>query len=169
MELVQLDPRNGAVDEFLALEGIRLEGRRGHSPLGPRLACPLLRRSLPRLRAPGEARDDGPALCGSTLAMATLLAARNSRYAFKMAFDEEFRKQAPGAQLIVEFTEHPRDGGAHYMDSCAAPDNEIMNRLWPDRRALVSVALARPGVRAGVFKQALRLAGRAPATEVATR
>ena len=33
---------------------------------------------------------------GRTLAMATLLAARDSRYAFKMAFDEEFRKQSPG-------------------------------------------------------------------------
>ena len=76
----------------------------------------------------------------------------------------------------MELTENPPDGGAHYMDSCADSDNEIMNSLWPDRRSLVSVALARPGVRAGVMKRALRIAGQAPAvcgtapaTEVATR
>ena len=60
--------------------------------------------------------------------MATMLAARDSRYAFKIAFDEEFRKQAPGAQLIVELTEHPRTARPSYMDSCADPSNEIMNR-----------------------------------------
>jgi hypothetical protein len=113
---------------------------------------------------------------GRTLAMATILVARESRYAFKIAFDEEFRKQSPGTQLIVELTENPPDGVAHYMDSCAASDNEFMNNLWPDLRSLVSVALARPGVRAGVLKRALRIAGQAPAyaaprpaTGVATR
>ncbi len=100
---------------------------------------------------------------GRTLAMATILVARESRYAFKIAFDEEFRKQSPGTQLIVELTENPPDGQAHYMDSCADSDNEFMNSLWPDRRSLVSVALARPGVRAGVMKRALRIAGQAPA------
>ena len=39
-----------------------------------------------------------------------MLTARDCRYAFKIAFDEEFRKQAPGAQLIVEVAENPPDG-----------------------------------------------------------
>ena len=67
----------------------------------------------------------------------------------------------------MELTEHPRDGQAHYMDSCADAGNEFMNGLWPDRRALVSVALARPGVRAGMLKRALRFAGEAPASAAA--
>jgi hypothetical protein len=43
------------------------------------------------------------------------------------------------------------------MDSCAASDNELFNRLWPDRRQLQTVAyrsrgplgpLAPPAIRA---------------------
>jgi hypothetical protein len=45
------------------------------------------------------------------------------------------------------------------MDSCSDPDSELLNRLYPDRRELVSLALARPGVRAGVLKTAVRMAG----------
>ena len=101
------------------------------------------------------------------LAMATMLTAGDCRYAFKVAFDEEFRKQAPGAQLIVEVAENPPADAAAFVDSCSDPDNETLNRLWPDRRALVSVVLARPGVRAGVIKRALRVAGAVRASDAA--
>jgi CelD/BcsL family acetyltransferase involved in cellulose biosynthesis len=177
VELVQVDSAGGGVDEFLALEASGWKGDAGTALSASASHARFFADLCRGFARQGRLEMMALRCAGRTLAMATLLAARNSRYAFKMAFDEEFRKQAPGAQLIVEFTEHPRDGGAHYMDSCADPDNEIMNRLWPDRRALVSVALARPGVRAGVLKRALRIAGQGPAvvdaqppaTEVATR
>ncbi len=169
VELVQLDAANGAVDEFLALEGSGWKGNAGTALSASESHARFFADLCRGFASQGRLEMTALRCAGRTLAMVTLLAARNSRYAFKMAFDEEFRKQAPGAQLIVEFTEHPRDGRAHYMDSCADPDNEIMNRLWPDRRSLVSVALARPGVRAGMMKRALRIAGAAPAMEVATR
>jgi CelD/BcsL family acetyltransferase involved in cellulose biosynthesis len=98
---------------------------------------------------------------GRVVAMATMLRSGDCRYAFKIGIDEEFRKQAPGAQLIVELAERPPDGAPAFLDSCSAPDNDTMNRLWPDRRELVTAVLARPGVRAGVMKQALRVAGAA--------
>ena len=63
---------------------------------------------------------------------------------------------AAGSFLVSEAV---RGEGATLIDSCSAPDNETMNRLWPDRRELVTVVLARPGVRAGVIKRALRVAG----------
>ena len=96
-----------------------------------------------------------------------MLRSGDCRYAFKLAFDEEYRKQAPGAQLIVELAESPAAEGAALLDSCSAPDNETMNRLWPGRRELVTIVLARPGVRAGVIKRALRVAGAVRASDAA--
>jgi hypothetical protein len=31
----------------------------------------------------------------------------------------------------------------NWIDSCTTPDNELINRLWPDRRRIASVVVAR--------------------------
>ena len=104
---------------------------------------------------------------GRTLAMATMLTARDCRYAFKLAFDEEFRKQAPGRPADRGGGREPPERHGRLRRLLLRPGNETLNRLWPDRRPLVSVVLARPGVRAGVIKRALRVAGVVRAADAA--
>ena len=42
------------------------------------------------------------------------------------------------------------------MDSCTAPDNQLFNRLWPDRRRLVTLCIPGLGPFAGIARLGLR-------------
>ena len=159
VEFVQLEPDDQAIGQFLELEGSGWKGDAGTAVAAESGHAEFFADLCRRFAASGRLELTAMRCAGHTLAMATMLNARDCRYAFKLAFNEEFRKQAPGAQLIVEVAENPPASmGGSYLDSCADASNETLNRLWPDRRSLVSVVLARPGVRAGVIKRALRVA-----------
>ena len=159
VELVQVEPDGQALEEFLRLEASGWKGEAGTAFAAEATHAAFFTELCHRFAGLGRLELTAMRCGGRTLAMATMLTARDCRYAFKIAFDEEFRKQAPGTQLIVEVAENPPNGAAAFADSCSDPDNDTLNRLWPDRRKLVSVVLSRPGVRAGVIKRALRVAG----------
>jgi hypothetical protein len=59
-----------------------------------------------------------------------------------------------------------RESDATWMDSCVEPDNEIVHRLWPDRRRVITLALlarspaghlARTAITAGVRLRRARI------------
>jgi CelD/BcsL family acetyltransferase involved in cellulose biosynthesis len=60
----------------------------------------------------------------------------------KVAYDEELAAHSPGMQLEVASLElFEQDRRAAWMDSCAAPDNELINRLWPERTTIRTLIL----------------------------
>ena len=64
----------------------------------------------------------------------------------KIAYDEQFAGFSPGIQLEVDMVglfHEASDAG--FMDSCADPNNAMINRLWVDRRPLVTHVLRRAG------------------------
>lgn len=89
------------------------------------------------------------------------LIAGDGAFCFKIAYDEELAAFSPGGQLerenITVFHEQ-RDQG--WQDSCADPDNAMINRLWPDRRRLSNLIVARRGLRASVARRGLLTAER---------
>ena len=63
-------------------------------------------------------------------------------FAFKTAYDEEFADFSPGAMLEMDNIRQLRTlPGVRWMDSCAAPDNFLVNRLSNDRKTIQSVAV----------------------------
>jgi CelD/BcsL family acetyltransferase involved in cellulose biosynthesis len=156
-----VEPGEEAVARFLELEGGGWKGDEGTALASQASHADFFAEMCRRFGRDGRLELVSMSCAGRVVAMATMLRSGDCRYAFKIAIDEEFRKQAPGAQLIVELAERPPDGSPAFLDSCSAPDNDVMNRLWPDRRELVTAVLARPGVRAGVMKRALKVAGSA--------
>lgn len=93
---------------------------------------------------------------GTTVAMKCNLLAGDAVFCFKIAFDEEWARFSPGVLLEVENVERFHAGEATWMDSCADPDNAMINRLWPDRRR-ISTLLVPCG---GVFGQSSRSGAR---------
>jgi CelD/BcsL family acetyltransferase involved in cellulose biosynthesis len=79
-------------------------------------------------------------------AMQCDLLAGDMVYGFKTAYDEELNRFSPGVQLHIANLERFHDSGRSWIDSCAAPDNTSAGRLWPDRRRLRSIVIARPDV-----------------------
>jgi CelD/BcsL family acetyltransferase involved in cellulose biosynthesis len=92
------------------------------------------------------------------VAMKCNISAGDTLFCFKIGYDESLSRYSPGVQLeranVDVFHERRNE---EFMDSCAAPDNKMINRLWPDRRNITNLVLSRRGVRV-VARQALRAA-----------
>ena len=88
----------------------------------------------------GRAGRNLPAAVASAVVLLTLIG--TTLYFWKTAFDERFAALSPGVQLALELTEvQLADPGVTTTDSCAAPDHPMIDRLWPDRMALVDVMI----------------------------
>jgi CelD/BcsL family acetyltransferase involved in cellulose biosynthesis len=84
---------------------------------------------------------------GQTVAAKCNLRAGSTVFMVKIAYDARFSNLSPGVLLELDTLKffHERTD-AQLMDSCAAPDNWMINNLLPDRRTIVSYAFPRPGV-----------------------
>jgi len=137
----------GAYDDFLRLEASGWKGRNGTA-----LACDPGHASFFRTLCGGYARIGRLQLLdlsvdGRTVAMKCNLVAGGVVFCFKIAYDERYAAYSPGLQLerwTVD-TFHARTE-ADAMDSCADPHNDMINRLWPDRRSIATLLLPAEGV-----------------------
>lgn len=148
-----------ACDAFLALEASGWKGR-GATALGsdPDHAAFFVRLCK-------AFRDEGrlELLClrvgDRRVAMKCNLYAGEGGFCFKIAYDEELARFSPGVQLEREnvriFAEQRSE---LWQDSCADPENTMINRLWPDRRPVCTIMLARGGPRATALRHAIAFA-----------
>jgi CelD/BcsL family acetyltransferase involved in cellulose biosynthesis len=85
---------------------------------------------------------------GNTLAMKCNLLAGEGVFYLKIAYDERYARYSPGIQLEAATVErfHARSQ-ASWIDSCADANNAMINRLWPDRRAILTIAAVAPTIR----------------------
>jgi CelD/BcsL family acetyltransferase involved in cellulose biosynthesis len=77
-------------------------------------------------------------------------------FCFKIAYDVRFARFSPGIQLELDFVELFHGTPAAWCDSCAAPDNQMINRLWPDRRSLATLLIPARGARGAAARQSVR-------------
>jgi CelD/BcsL family acetyltransferase involved in cellulose biosynthesis len=101
---------------------------------------------------------------GRIVAMKCNLLAGDGVFCFKIARDEALGRHSPGVQLELEFVEtfHATSAAA-WADSCAAEDNQMINRLWRDRRAVATVLVPGRHALGGASRVAIRAALRARA------
>jgi CelD/BcsL family acetyltransferase involved in cellulose biosynthesis len=94
-----------------------------------------------------------------TLALQCNLAGGDTIFRVKIAYDERWAAYSPGIQLELDVVAdfHERRS-AVLMDSCASPNNAMINRLWPDRRAVATWALPATGPRGWLAGRTLGLA-----------
>lgn len=93
---------------------------------------------------------------GGAIVMNCNVAAGNAVFSFKTAFDESFRKYAPGLLLqLDDFEAWHKRNREDYMDSCGHPDANTLNEFWPDRREITTVVVGRQGALARAAREAL--------------
>jgi CelD/BcsL family acetyltransferase involved in cellulose biosynthesis len=64
-------------------------------------------------------------------------------FAFKSAFDEQYAPFSPGVLLELENLRYLHSAAdIAWMDSCAEPENAMINRLWKERRTMQTVVVA---------------------------
>ena len=150
---------DAALDRFLELERSGWKGR-GHTALGSSPAHAAFFRSVCRaFAADGRLQLLALSAGNRTVAMKCNLIAGEGGFCFKIAYDEELRRFSPGVQLERENLRnfHARRT-ERWQDSCADPENEMINRLWPDRRRIWTSVVARRGALAAVSRHAIRAA-----------
>ena len=144
---------DAAVDTFLELERSGWKGRSA-TAMASAPADEALFRSLCRTFA-NDSRLQLLALSvdDRTVAMKCNLTAGDGAFCFKIAHDERLGEFSPGVQLERENVQVFHDDRTEqWQDSCAAPENEMINRLWPDRRRLSNTLCAPRGMRSSVAR-----------------
>lgn len=67
-------------------------------------------------------------------------------YCHKSAYDETYRNYSPGVILEYESMKYYLSNkGFDLIDSCTAPDNDMLNSLWPGSREIIDLAVLRSG------------------------
>jgi CelD/BcsL family acetyltransferase involved in cellulose biosynthesis len=131
-----------AVDDFLELEASGWKGRGGTALASVELDAQFFRTVCRSFRGLGRLRLLSLQANGERVAMACNVRAGDGVFCLKIAFDERWRRYSPGAQLMLDHVSwFHQEESATWMDSCVQPSNELLNRLWPDRRRIVTLAL----------------------------
>lgn len=92
------------------------------------------------------------------VAMKCTLYSGEGGFCFKIAHDAQLRRFSPGVQLERENIRiFDARRSERWQDSCADPDNAMINRLWTDRRQMTTIMLSPPGVRATVSRHGAHL------------
>jgi CelD/BcsL family acetyltransferase involved in cellulose biosynthesis len=142
LEMVDRAEDCGALDEFLELEASGWKGKGGTAVASLERDAEFFRtvcgsfRELGRLHLLSLQANDQP------VAMACNVRAGEGVFCLKIAFDERWGRWSPGAQLVLDHVSwFHREARAAWIDSCVQPGNELVNRLWPDRRPIVTLSL----------------------------
>lgn len=131
---------DGWMDRFLTLEAKGWKGQRGTALR----AVPGERAFFTEICKGAQAQDKLHCLeltvDGSPIAMLTSFRAGRGLYTFKIAFDEDYARFSPGAQLMMRggamLLDDPR---FDWIDSCAIPDHPMIDHIWSERRVMRSV------------------------------
>jgi CelD/BcsL family acetyltransferase involved in cellulose biosynthesis len=145
--LERADDAPAWIERFLALEATGWKGERGSALASDPANGGFFRRAALAAAQRGRLMMLALEVGGRAIAMKCNFTAREGAFAFKIAYDEAFAKYSPGTLLELEnIRAFHRLPALQWMDSCAAPEHFMANRLWLDRRPLVDlVAAASPG------------------------
>lgn len=138
----QPDEVRFAVEAFLALEASGWKGRARTAMAIDRFQAAFAREAVQRLAEKDMCRVHTLTLDGLPIGVIIVFIEHGVAYTWKTAYDEEYAAYSPGTLLMIEVTRaHLEDPNVTVTDSCAVPDNQIMNRLWSERRQLGTLVI----------------------------
>jgi CelD/BcsL family acetyltransferase involved in cellulose biosynthesis len=149
-----------AVEEFLRLEASGWKGVEG-TAMQTAGDADVFRTICDRFGEEGRLQILSLEADEIPLAMQCNIRGDDTLFNFKVAFDERFRTYAPGIQLELDTMRiFQAEREEEVLDSCADPDNELLNRLWPDRRPVITLVVGPSGAAGRAVGRALGTAHR---------
>lgn len=143
VKLVDRTNDPSAIDEFLALEASGWKGGEGTAIASRAEDVIFFREACRALAAAGRLRILA-LTCSRTVAMQCNFVVDGTLFGFRTCYDESLSRFSPGALLLQDAIEDARARGATWFDSCTAPDNDLCNRLMPDRQAIETFVVGAP-------------------------
>lgn len=130
------------IAEFLALEAAGWKGAGGSALASAGETRALFEQSLAGAAAAGRLERLALRLDGRAIAMLANFITLPGAYSFKTAFDEAYARFSPGLLLQLENLALLERPGLAWTDSCAVEGHPMIERLWRDKRRMVSRNIA---------------------------
>lgn len=136
--------------EFLALEAAGWKGEAGSALASAPGTTALFTEALAGAGAAGRLERLALRLDGRAIAMLLNFITPPGAYSFKTAYDEAYARFSPGMLLQLENLALLERPGVQWADSCAVEGHPMIERLWRDKRRMVSgnIAIGGPARRA---------------------
>lgn len=139
--------------EFLALEAAGWKGEAGSALASAPDTAALFTQSLAGAAAAGRLERLALRLDGRAIAMLANFITPPGAYSFKTAFDEAYARFSPGMLLQLENLALLERADVEWADSCAVEGHPMIERLWRDKRHMVSRNIAIGGpLRRAAFR-----------------
>ncbi len=141
------------IAEFLVLEAAGWKGAGGSAVASAPDTRALFTEALTGAAAAGRLERLALRLDGRAIAMLVNFVTPPGAFSFKTAFDEAYARFSPGMLLQIENLALLERDDVEWADSCAVEGHPMIERLWRDKRRMVSrnVAIGGP-IRRGLFR-----------------
>lgn len=133
---------NPWVDEFLALEAAGWKGEAGSALANADATRAFFKAALLGAAQAGRLERLALRLDGAPVAMLANFITPPGAYSFKTTFDERFARYSPGLLLQLENLDLLDRPEIEWADSCAAEGHSMIERVWREKRTLVSRNIA---------------------------
>ena len=141
------------IAEFLALEAAGWKGEAGSALASAPATRALFTQALTGAAAAGRLERLALRLDGRAIAMLVNFITAPGAYSFKTAFDEDYARFSPGMLLQLENLALLDRPDIAWADSCAVEGHPMIERLWRDKRRMVSRNIAIGGhARRALFR-----------------
>ncbi|MET4131486.1 CelD/BcsL family acetyltransferase involved in cellulose biosynthesis [Porphyrobacter sp. MBR-155] len=141
------------IAEFLTLEAAGWKGAAGSALASAPETRDFFTQALEGAAASGRLERLALRLDGRAIAMLVNLVTPPGAYSFKTAFDEDYARFSPGMLVQLENLTLIERPDIHWADSCAVEGHPMIERLWRDKRRMVSRNIAIGGpLRRALFR-----------------
>src|SRR5262249_42662835 len=131
------------IEDFLALEASGWKGRAGSAFAWWDAKARFARAGLAAAAERGRLRISGIDCDEHPVARLVIFTAGGGSFAFKTAYDESYKRCAPGILEEVHNIRafHENGGKLDWMDSYTEAGNSVTDRMWKDRLVIVAFAV----------------------------
>lgn len=133
---------NEWIAEFLSLEAAGWKGEAGSALANTQATRGFFKEALYHAAKAGRLERLALRVDGRPVAMLANFITPPGVFSFKTAFDEEFARFSPGLLLQIENLALLERGGVEWADSCAAQGHSMIERLWREKRRIISCNVA---------------------------
>lgn len=141
------------ISEFLLLEAAGWKGKGGSALSSSDQTHAFFTAALVGAAHAGKLERLALRLNGQPIAMLANLITPPGAFSFKTAFDEAYARFSPGLLLQIENLELLNQSDLEWTDSCAVEGHSMIERIWREKRRMVSRNIAIGGsLRRAAFR-----------------
>lgn len=138
-------PAGPWIDALFRLEESGWKGREGVAAAADPATERCFRAVIEAAHAAGTLDFHRMTVGGVPIAMLANLERGDEAFQLKIAYDEQWASFSPGVLLEMAYLAHALDvRGLARVDSCARAGHPMIDRLWPDRRRIISLTVPHP-------------------------